>query len=199
MSALLLRHLEPGPWVGETPSPRPHWPAPGSPSGPPVGSPLGSCHLKTSPPGTHNPILTPPPTSLIQPSEGDSKKCCVRQAGGGMQEGWRAACRQGRVALWRLGGPSGGARWRGQGRSLGTPGRPGGMASSSAGPKPTRISTSGYWGAWERKGGVGKKATLSGQAADSYHEQEARIPQEWGGGGDGCPALHRQCPQAPKV
>lgn len=40
----------------------------------------------SSPLGAHNPILTPPPTSLIQPSEGDSEKRCVRQAGGGMQE-----------------------------------------------------------------------------------------------------------------
>ena len=34
-------------------------------------------------------------------------------------------------------------RWKGWGRSLGTPGRLGGVASSLAGLKPTRVSTSG--------------------------------------------------------
>lgn len=51
---------------------------------------------------------------------------CVRQAGGGMQEGWGAACRQGRVAAWRSGGPSGGAQVEGTGQEPGDPWQTGG-------------------------------------------------------------------------
>ena len=42
------------------------------------------------------------------------------------RRGWGAACRQGRVSLWRLGGPSRGAQVEGTGQEPGDPWQTGG-------------------------------------------------------------------------